>query len=138
MNAIWIWSSSCRGIWLYPEYASRKLILSKPAVTSTIWSIFGRGILSLGQALFRLVKFMQVRSSPFFFFTTTGLETQRGYMQSMIRSFSNSFSTSLLMALFFSGANFLGFSLTGGKFGSIFKRWQACMGSIPGMSSWDH
>ncbi|PON49694.1 hypothetical protein PanWU01x14_228580, partial [Parasponia andersonii] len=81
---------------------------------------------------------MQVRSSPFFFFTTTGLETQHEYMHSMIRSFSSSISTSLLIALFFSGANLRGLCLTGGKLWSAFNRWQACDGSIPGISSWDY
>ncbi|PON40413.1 hypothetical protein PanWU01x14_297330 [Parasponia andersonii] len=81
---------------------------------------------------------MQIRSSPFFFFTTTGLETQRGYTHSLIRPFSSSFSTSLLIALFFSGANLRGFCLTDGKLGSMFCQWQVCAGSILCISSWDH
>jgi len=43
------------GIWLYPEYASKKLRTLLPAAPFTSRSMLGKGYASLGQALLRSV-----------------------------------------------------------------------------------
>jgi hypothetical protein len=51
---------------------------SQPAALSTILSIRGKGKLSLGQALLRLVKSIHMRHLPLFFCTMTMLASQVG------------------------------------------------------------
>lgn len=91
MKAVCSWSGPNRGIWWYPEYASRKLIISCLAADSTSWSILGMRKMSLGYALFRSMKTTQTLHFPFFFLTTIGLETHSRNWASLITlTFSSS------------------------------------------------
>ena len=80
-----------------------KLRSSWPAVASTIRSIRGRGMLSLGKALLTSVKSMQSHHFPFVFLTRTTLANQSGYSTSWIALAWRSLLTSSLIAFYLSG-----------------------------------
>ena len=76
-----------------------------PAVASTKRSVCGSGKLSFGHALLRSVKSTHTRHFLFFYFTTTGLQSQSGYLTSAMDPTLRSFSTSSLTAPACSGPN---------------------------------
>ena len=71
-----------------------KDIYSNPHVLSIMTSVIGKGNSSLGQALFRSRKSMQIRIFSFFLATGTMLATQSGCYSSLMKPESISFLTS--------------------------------------------
>ena len=108
-----------------------KLRSSWPTVASIIRSIRGRGKLSLGQALLKLVKSMLSRHFLFAFLTRTTLANQSGYSTSRIALAWRSLLTSSLIAFCLSGAKLLLFCLIGLKEGLMFSLCVITTGSIP-------
>ena len=86
-------------------------------------SIFGKGKLSFGHALFMSVKSIQSRHLPLAFLTSTTLASHSGYSTSLIAHAWRSLLTSSLMAFCLSGAKLLRFCLTGLKNGLVFNLW---------------
>ena len=109
-----------------------------PAVASTKRSMCGSGKLSFGHALLRSVKSTHTRHFPFFFFTTTGLASQSGYLTSVMDPTLRSFLTLSLTAPTRSGPSFRLFCLIGLKVGSTLSSWHVMLISIPGISSAAH
>jgi len=76
MNAVLFMSVAAIGIWLYPEYASKKLRTLLLVAPSTNQSMFGKGYASLGQGLLRSVKSTHILHLSLAFLTKTTLESQ--------------------------------------------------------------
>src|ERR1051325_8069255 len=87
-------SSSTMKIWLYPEYPSNILRYSKPVAESISISTIGLEYSSLGVAVFKSLKSMQVRKEPFFLITGTMLESHSTYHVVLINLHRRSCSTS--------------------------------------------
>ena len=74
---------------------------------------------------------------PFFFLTTTTLDSHLGYWHGSIVSIYSNLSTSSLITLFLSKANLLFFCLTRGYDGSMFRQSFASSRSTHGISLYD-
>ena len=134
MNAVFSWSAGFIAIWWYPWNTSRKLILWWLDVALTSWLILGSRNGSLGQVLFRSVKSIQTLHFPFFFLTTTVLESHVGYRISLIAPTSINRFTSSHIASLWSGESRCPFWTTGRDSRSTLRLWQAKAGSTPGAS----
>src|ERR1051325_7951156 len=101
-------SSSLMKIWLYPEYPSNILRYSKPAAESISISAIGMEYSSLGVAVFKFLKSMQIRKEPFFLMTGTMLASHSTYLVVLINLHRMSRSTSAFIFERIVGANHLG------------------------------
>ena len=125
----------CIGIWWYPKLASKEFKNLNLAMESTNLSIFERGKLSLGKALFKSVKSTNIFYFHVLFFTITTLAIQFGYMTSQMKPTTHNLSTFMVIAYCLSPLKFIFLCWTSGWLGLTYSLWVAVFGMIPNKSN---